>query len=177
MTPRRSRTPPPPLHPEGLNALALRYVGRYATSRAGLVRYLSRKLAERGWDDPSCPDPAAIAERFAALGYVDDAALAEARSRSLGRRGYGAGRVRVALGALGIAEADGATALEEARDEGWDRALRFAERRRIGPYARAAMDDAARRRAFAAMMRAGHAIEHARKIIAALPGNVPDWNE
>ena len=36
--------------------LALRYVGKYATTRAKLAAYLARKLRERGWDGQREPD-------------------------------------------------------------------------------------------------------------------------
>ncbi len=166
-----------PLDPQALERLALAYVGRYATSRAGLRRYLGRKLAERGWAGDAPPDGEGIADRFAALGYVDDRAIAEARGRSLARRGLGARRLAGALGALGIDGADAATALAAAGEGAWETALRFAERRRIGPFARQPADEPSRRRALAAMIRAGHRPDLARKIIAAAPGNVPDRDE
>ena len=74
-----SARPPTPLDPARLERLALRYVERFATTRAKLRRYLERKLRERGWGADAAPDTAALVERMAALGYVDDAAFAEAR--------------------------------------------------------------------------------------------------
>lgn len=173
---RRQKHDRPALDAAALERLALRYAERYATSRAGLSRYLGRKLAERGWAGEEPPDPAALAERFAALGYVDDAAIAEARGRSHARRGLGPRRLGQALDRLGIAAEDRAAPLEQAGEAAWEIALRFAERRRLGPFATAAdeaMDPRSRDRAIAAMLRAGHSLEHARKIIAAPPGAVP----
>ncbi len=171
----------PPLDFEGLERLALTYVSRFATSRARLRDYLCRKLDERGWapeNDRSGEEAVAtLVERFATLGYVDDQALAEARQRSLARKGYGARRLTVALGALGIAREDAETARQQAQDGAWEAALRFAERRRIGPFAAAVPDDAARRRAFAAMMRAGHSPDCAKRILERAPGDVPSWDD
>ena len=82
---------------------------------------------------------------MAALGYVDDRAFAAARAAALGRRGYGERRVGEALRAAGIDEEDGAEARQAARDGAWTAALRFAERRRIGPFAAAEADRAAPR--------------------------------
>jgi regulatory protein len=169
--------PPRPLDPDGLERLALSYVGRYATSRAGLRRYLRRKIAERGWAADTPPEDEAIVERLAGLGYVDDRAIAEARGRSLARRGYGAYRLSGALGALGIEAGDAAAALASARDGAWQTALRFAEKRRIGPFARGPTDQPAWRRGFAAMIRAGHAADIVRKIMNAPLGIVPDRDE
>jgi len=65
MEPSRRRNASPKLDESRLNELALRYVGRFATTRAKLRTYLERKVRERGWSGDSEPDPAAIAERFA----------------------------------------------------------------------------------------------------------------
>ena len=42
---------PKPLNRVKLRDLALHYVGRYATSRAKLAAYLTRKIRERGWEE------------------------------------------------------------------------------------------------------------------------------
>lgn len=167
----------PALDEAGLERLALDHVARYATSRARLVAYLRRKLAERGWNSADPPDPEGIAARLGALGYIDDAALAEARGRSLARRGLGRRRVGDALATLGIDPVDRIGALVAADETAWETALRFARRRRFGPFAATPAEADVRRRQTAAMVRAGHAIEHVRKIISAAPGVVPSWDE
>jgi regulatory protein len=169
MTGNRHKKPRPPLDAEKLERLALHYVGRYATTRAKLVAYLNRKVAERGWGNDGFPGIEQVVERFARAGYVDDAAFASARAASLQRRGYGERRVSQALKAAGIGENDAADARALASDGAWDAALRFAERRRIGPYSAEEFDRAARERAFAAMARAGHRTEHVRLIVNSLP--------
>ena len=170
----RSKKPRPPLDEEAIERLALFYAGRYATTRAKLRAYLSRKIAERGWAGSGDAPIQALVERLADLGYVDDAAFAAARTASLLRRGYGERRVGEALHAAGIAENDGASAREEARQGAWAAALRFAERRRIGPFASGPGDREARHKAAAAMMRAGHPADLVRRIVNALPGAIPD---
>lgn len=170
----RDRQNPPPLDAEALEQAALRYAGRYATTRAKLRAYLVRKVRERGWDGEAGPAYDGLVERMAALGYVDDRAFAAARAASLGRRGYGERRVGEALRAAGIGEEDGAEALQAARDEAWASALRFAQRRKLGPFALAEPDRAGRDKALAAMLRAGHALGLARKLAAARPGEIPD---
>ncbi|WP_343046861.1 regulatory protein RecX [Sphingomonas chungangi] len=174
MTFRRRNDARPPLDSAALERLALAYVSRYATSKAKLRDYLKRKIAERGWGGEEPAPVETTVSRFAELGYVDDRMLAEARGRSLAARGYGAHRLTQTLGALGISEADARDARQQARENAWQTALRFAERRRFGPYAREVPDEAQRRRAFGAMIRAGHAPEHVRRILDARPGVVPD---
>jgi regulatory protein len=166
----RNRRPRPPLSPEKLHELALAYVGRFATTRAKLRTYLSRKVRERGWDDGPPPDFEAIAERFAAQGYVDDAAYALSKSRSLTGRGYGARRVDQSLRTAGVEEQDSAPAREHAEADRVEAALHFAERRRLGPFASEAPDRKGRECALAAMIRAGHGFGLARAIIDLRPG-------
>ena len=170
----RGRPERPALDAKALERLGLHYVGRYATSRGKLIAYLQRKLIERGWAGDQAPDLAAQAERYVALGYVDDQAFAEARARSLGGRGYGQGRVRQALHAARIDEEHAASAHKIAFDGRWAAALRYAEKRRIGPWARAEPDRAARQKAIAAMIRGGHDFELARVIASARPGDIPE---
>jgi len=168
------RSARPPLDAAALEQAALSYAGRYATTRARLRLYLLHKLRERGWAEAHDPPVDALVERLSALNYVDDRAFAAARGAALTRRGCGARRVGAALRAAGIDEEDGAEARAAAADGAWTAALRFAERRRIGPFAQAEADRPAREKALAAMLRAGHAPALARRIIGARPGEIPD---
>ena len=145
------------------------YVARFATTRAKLASYLQRKIKEKGWDAPQRPDVAALVERLATLGYIDDAAFALFKARSLGARGYGERRVDQALRHAGVEEADGAPAREAASDGATAAAIRYAQRRRLGPFALQRPDPKARDRAFAAMLRAGHGFDLARRLIDLAP--------
>jgi regulatory protein len=167
-----------PLDRKQLEELALRYVGRYATTRAKLSAYLLRKVRERGWDDARALDADAIAARFAELGYVDDAAFALSRSRVLAGRGYGKRRLLEKLHAAGVDEEDSAAAREHADQEAVSAALRFAQRRRIGPFASTRSSDPRdQERAVAAMVRAGHGFALARAIVGLAPGTEFDLDE
>lgn len=159
-----------PLNRVALEELALRYVGRFATTRAKLTIYLKRKLRERGWEGEGEPDPGAIAERMARLGYVDDAAYALSKSRALTDRGYGPNRVRESLRAAGVNKEDAEPADELAQGERVNAALHFARRRRLGPYGSEPLEREARQRALAAMVRAGHAFGLSQAILALEPG-------
>ncbi len=173
-----ARRTPTPLNESRLNELALRYVGRFSTTRAKLRSYLARKVRERGWDGARDPDLARIADRFAEQGYVDDAAYALAKSEALTGRGYGKRRVLEQLRAAGVAEEDGAAAREHAQAEAVAAALRFAKRRRLGPFAASTISDPKEReKALGAMVRAGHGFGLARTIIALPPGADIDIEE
>jgi regulatory protein len=174
MARRNGRRPRPPLDQEKLGELALAYVGRFATTRAKLSSYLRRKLRERGWADERPPDVDAIAGRLEKLGYVDDAAYALSKSRGLTARGYGSRRIRQSLMAAGVGEEDSQPATELAEAEAVESALRFARRRRLGPFAEKLSDRAGVERSVAAMVRAGHAFRLARAIASLEPGSNVD---
>jgi regulatory protein len=166
----RTRRAVPALNPEQLHELALRYVGKYATTRSKLGTYLQRKIRERGWDGASEPTVEALVERMARSGLVDDATYALSKARSLSERGYGMARVGQALRASGVEEADGVEARELAQDQAIDAAIRFAKRKRIGPFSSQRADQKAREKALAAMVRAGHGFNIARKLVDWEPG-------
>ena len=188
MSPRPHRKPRPPLDQAKLDELALFYVGRFATTRAKLASYLQRKLRERGWAGAGEADVAALVERFDRSGLVDDRAYAMAKAETLARRGYGKRRLAVALRSAGVDDEAGAPALDHAEREAAMAALRFAERRRFGPYAVSAGRDASapadarersklRDKQLAAMMRAGHGLTLALAILRLEPGTEPDPGE
>lgn len=171
------RRPAPPLDEAKLRALALAYVGRYSTTRARLRAYLSRKIRERGWSGERQADLAALADAIAERGYIDDSAYALAKSQALTGRGYGRRRVMDKLRAAGVDEADGSSARAHAEAEAVSAALRFAERRRIGPFAAARKEPREREKAIAAMIRAGHGFALARAIAELGPGEPFDVQE
>lgn len=180
--PRRARTPPAPLDEARLQELALSYVARFATSAGRLRAYCRRKLRERGYagaeEGRAPPDVEGMVARMVAKGYVDDVGFARAKTGSLLRRGYGARRVGETLRADGIAEplrADLAPAEHERREA----AAAYARRRRLGPFARPERGPADPRggeKQLAALLRAGHDIAHARRVLAATSdAEIEEW--
>lgn len=158
-----------PLDRSRLEELALAYVARFATSTGKLRAYLERKLRERGFVDGEEPDVEGLVSKFAARGYVDDEAYGRARAADLAARGYGARRVEQTLRAAGIEEQlRSDTAPEEA--EARQAIVALAKRRRFGPFAAAKDDEPVeeahkrREKQLAAMIRAGHSFEHARRV-------------
>ena len=162
----------PPYDAASLERAALDYAARYATTRAKLAAYLRRKLRERGWADAGAPPVEALVARFAARGYVDDCAFARARAGALLRRGYGGRRIGMALRAAGIDAAMIGDLGERIDAEAEATALRFARRKRIGPFASQPSDLASRRRWVAAMLRAGHPIRVVHRVLDIAPGDV-----
>ncbi len=161
------KSPPKPLDAARLEAMALHYAARFATTQAKLEDYLRRKLRERGWDGEGAAPVAAIAARFVEAGYVDDAAYARAKTGSLLRRGYGMRRVGQALSAAGIGEEYRAEVKPgEAKQRA--AALALARKRRFGPFAVDPPDRPLREKQLAAMLRAGHPLDSAREMINAV---------
>jgi regulatory protein len=173
----KTRRAPPPLNAEQLRELALRYVGKYATTRAKLRTYLARKLRERGWDGGAAPDLEQLADGFAELGLIDDSAYALAKARSLGARGYGKRRLTEQLRHAGVEEEDGAEATAHADEEAVEAAVRLARRRRIGPFATEAADPRQREKWIGAMVRAGHGFGISKVISCLSPGQELDLNQ
>lgn len=172
--PPRSARKPAPYDEQRLEETALRYAGRFATTRARLALYLRRKVKERGWAGEEDPPVERLVERMASLGYVDDRAFASARARGLSSRGYGERRIESALRAAGVGEEDRAVAMDTVDAAAFAAALRFAERKRIGPFAREAPDRRGREKAIQALVRAGHRLDLARRLAHCPPGQVPD---
>jgi regulatory protein len=170
-----------PLQPDALDALALAYVARFATSQAKLARYLSRKLRERGWDGPGTAQEAVAAavDRCVRLQFVNDREFARMRGDAFMRRGLGARQVKSRLAADGIDAGDAALVLANAASQRMGTALAFARRRRLGPFARVSAvghdgddlsaDPKAYERAMGAFLRAGHDAGTARQILALAP--------
>ncbi|WP_368077257.1 regulatory protein RecX [Sphingomonas faeni] len=171
------RAPLKPLDAAALERMALRYVERFATTRGRLTDYLMRKIRERGWDGGSTAapaEPAELAQRMADLGYVDDRAFAEQRAAAMQRRGLGARRVAGAFREAGIDEGDAESVAPAIADRAVESALAFARRKRIGPYGNGEGDRKLHEKQLAAMMRAGHRFDLARKIVAAPPSDTPE---
>lgn len=155
--------------------LALHYVSRYATTRHKLATYLRRKVREKGWEgapepgEDSAPDGAdsaisEVLELVDRLGAVNDGLFAEGRTRALSRRGMGANRIRQALSGAGIDRGVADEALAEM--DALEAAVAFLRRRRWGPFGEGGPHDPdARRKAFAAMMRAGHSPDLSGKLL------------
>lgn len=163
----RQKSLPPPLDSPALDALALTYVARFATSSGRLSTYLKRKLRERGWAEEAPPDVAAVVARMTERRYVDDAAYAAAKGEGLRRRGYGARRIETALDHDGIAEPLRAAA-RGSETERRHAVMAFARRKRFWPYsAEPCLDPAVRRKHLAAYLRAGHGLDHVRRVMDA----------
>ena len=170
----RRRRGPRPITEAAIEAAAVRYLDRYASSTANLRRILMAKVTRSARLHGTDPEDGGhwierLLARLTASGLLDDAAYAAARARSLHRRGVSSAGVRARLRAKGLDPELIAETLETlvgGRD-GFElsAALAFARRRRLGPF-RAAEERAARRdKDLASLGRQGFPYQVARQVI------------
>ncbi|MDB5396528.1 MAG: hypothetical protein JWM91_4034 [Rhodospirillales bacterium] len=165
--------PPARMSESKLAEAALFYLSRYASSSGNLRRVLMRKVARSAafyGDDPEPLKPIVdgLVARYAQSGAVNDAHYADAQVRKLRRRGSSARLIVQNLNAKGVpAEivAETASALsQEAGDPA--AALRFAQRRRLGPFRQTGRAEN-RQRDLAALGRVGFDYQVATMIVDA----------
>lgn len=172
----RRRRPPPRLTPANLRQAVLDYLDRFAASVRRLDQVMQRKIkaSAAAHDDDPTPLQAALPAILAGLtkqGLLNDRELAEAKTRSMIRRGGSRTKIRANLAAKGIdAETADAALLRmklEFDDPDLEAAVAYARRRRLGRF----RTDPERRnehrqKDLAAMARAGFAPSVARRALA-----------
>ena len=163
---------------QGLDQLALRYVGRFATTRAKLRAYLARKVRERGWDGAANPIWTRSRSISRRLGYVDDAAYAMAKSHALTGAVFGKRAASEQLHVAGIGEEDGERRATMPMPR---RSLPLCVSPSAGRLGRSrprrVTDPGQRQKALAAMTCAGHGFGLARAIVGLRPGMPIDHEE
>jgi regulatory protein len=109
--------------------------------------------------------------RFRKSGLLDDRAYAEARAKTLRRRGMPSRAIRARLLHKGVAEDDADAGLaavdEDTDDPDLAAAVNFARRRRLGPFRPAEDRPGTGEKDLAILARAGFSYNVARQIVAA----------
>lgn len=173
--PGKGRRTPRKVTPESLRNAALHYLERYASSTANLREVLRRRVlrAERFHDTDREAAEGWIEEiiaSFAGSGLLDDAIYAEGRVRSMFRQGRSQRIMKLELMKKGVDPdtVDRTLSQLEAEHPAPDRwaAIRYARRRRLGPYRSAARADF-REKDLAALARAGFDYDVARDVVDA----------
>lgn len=171
---KNSAAPRRPANEAYLERAAAHYLARFASSVGNFKDVLWRKVDRRGLADGVDRATAqqwidAIADRFVALGLLNDEVFAQARAGSLLRRGKPRRVIQSALLAKGVAAdvaADAVASLSEhSGDPDLDAAVAFARRKRLGPYGVPAASDDRRRKELAAFARAGFSYHMARRVL------------
>jgi regulatory protein len=167
---------PAGLEDDALERAALDYLARYAASRRGVERVLTRRIEKRGRLGAGETGDARAAltrvlDRLAAQGLLDDRRFAEARARSLMARGRSTAAIRAALRDKGVdpARADEAVAglAEETPSPDLCAAVALARRRRLGPFRPQDARGIWRDRDLATMARAGFPRDVACRVVDA----------
>lgn len=181
----RSPKPAPAVDRASLEAAALAYLERYASSAENLRRVLVRRIRRAAHlDDTVDADAAlihvdALVERYTSARLVDDDAYARGRAASLSRRGESLRGIRAKLQAKGVGQGEVRTALD-ALTEGSSEAdvelasaWKIARKRRLGPFRDEAQRAERRDKDIAALMRRGFGYGVAARVIRAHPDEAP----
>jgi len=167
---------PAKITPRYLERAALAYLERYGSTTANFRRVMARKVSRRVFrssDDEAPPETGQWIEdltvKLESLGLLDDAAYAATMARRLYRRGRPRMAIRQAMRQKGLSDAmvDGAMAAL-ARDLGYndlEAGLRYARRRRLGPFRRLDKPAVERSRELAVFGRAGFSRRVAEAIV------------
>jgi len=168
--------------PQSLSNAALHYLGRYAASEASLRQVLRNRLRRAAQQHPDFAEDREkmvalkdtieqLIEKYKKLGILNDAALAEAKVKSLRREGRSRRAIFQKLGLKGISGELVKSALEinaedmppEEAEE--NAAIIFARRRKLGPFRKTPASMDVRRKDLAVMARAGFSLDVARRVL------------
>jgi regulatory protein len=172
-------SPAKPVTQARLEAIALFYLERFATSSANLRAVLTRRVRRSAREHGTDPEEGAawteaLITRFLASGLLDDRAYAEAKTASLHRRGASARAIAAKLAAKGVPRDLVASSLGETDDErgyaarpGGDlaAAAALARRKRLGPYRPAEMQADHHQKDLASLARAGFSRAIAERVL------------
>ena len=158
----------PPLTVAFLVRAAQGYLSRRAASRLQLERVLLRKARRHAAGQDEI-EPASLqalveaaVERVVQAGWIDDSSLAQSRAASLARNGLPVRTMRRRLTQQGLAFDPSGLGDGELDDA--TQARRFAERKRLGPFASGRRAPSPERD-LRAMLRAGFSLEIATRVM------------
>ncbi len=175
---------PRPVTPQYLDNAAAYYLQRFSASAEKLRQILTQKVKRRVGREGEVPNETAqwiseLIEKYIARGWLDDAAYAQSQVRQLRGRGSSARQIAMKLQQKGLpspqiktalddftaAQATAALPDEEVPDPELTAALRYIQRRRLGPYRTREVENA-RDKDLAALMRQGFSLDIARQALA-----------
>lgn len=177
-TKRPSRTRRAPKKPTAarLENIALHHLSRFAATRAELTRVLKRRVERAIRADLIEREEAlklveATVTKVAAVGYLDDTAIARAKASSMRQSGRSKRAISQKLAAKGVSRDDTETAMASVDGEDANAELRaatiFAARKKVGPYRNGKHDATAMKRDLATLARGGFSYAVARTVAEA----------
>jgi len=159
-----------------LGNVARFYLERYATTEAGLRRYLMRKVNLSAKEHGTVPQEGAeiiedLISKFRDLNFLNDERYAEGRSGSLHRKGMSLRAIRQDLSLKGVSEDLINKSIDLIREESsnpdLEAAISYARRRRLGPYRTDDKREERRDKDLAALGRKGFSFAIAERVILA----------
>jgi regulatory protein len=163
---------PRKITPTYLENAGLHYLQRYATSVANFRQVMTRKVLRsakvHGTDVQEGKKLIeSLIERYVRSGLLNDKTFSEVKVKTLRQRGTSKRQISQKLMAKGLGKESITSALTEVDDEDSElkAAIRFAERRRLGPHRKTKMTPEQRQKDLAAMMRAGFSFDLAKRVI------------
>ncbi len=173
-TAKKTRKTPKKISKKYLENAALYYLQRYATSvenfRCVLVRKIKRSCQfHKTPIDEFLPLVDELVQRYTAVGLLNDAVFARAKTASLRRQGKSARAVQSKLQQKGVTSDDIERALEEVDEDAdaeFQAALKIARKKKIGPFRiKETRDPKDLQKELAILGRAGFSYEIARKLL------------
>lgn len=154
-----------------LKNIALYYLQRFESSAANLKSVLMRRVNDYAYQVPEFNKQEAIAwideivEQFEGYGYINDERYAEMKVKDYLAAGKSARYIKGKLQLKGIKESSIEAILDEQEYNPYDLALKFAKKKRIGPF-RPTEEDRMENRAkdLAKIVQAGFGYEIAQQI-------------
>ena len=142
-----------------IQAKAVWYVERYATSSENLRKYLKRKVRDTHLSLGSEEIIQKIINEFKDQKIINDKLFAEGKLRNLILRGWSINKSIYKLKQLGVSEIDIEICLEEMKSENYEldlfAAARLVKKRSIGAFRRVEFNDKVKAKEFGIMSRAG----------------------
>ncbi len=142
-----------------LENIALYYLNRYESSTANLVAVLTRRIDKalkfHEFDREEAVSWAIqVAEKMQSYGYIDDKRYIENQVRILSNKGNSKKMIKQKLIAKGCLREDVEAGLSEDIDD-YQLAMRFAEKKKIGPFAKREVTPEQRQKDMMKMARQG----------------------
>ncbi len=169
---KKHKKAPKPLSEKYLYNSALYYLQRHPTSQAHFLSVMNRKIARaaRATHDEKAEEwQVLVAEKILPkmrdAGLLNDALYGQALTRSLQAKGLARNAIKQRLKTKGV-DADPELLGEQ---DDIEAAMIHARRKRLGPFARAPEDEAARRKSLASLARAGFSFDTAMKVLNSAP--------
>ena len=152
-----------------IQAKAIWYVERYATSSENLRKYLVRKVRDSHLSIGSAEIIDEIIREFQDQKIINDKLFAEGKLRNLILRGWSINKSIYKLKQLGISSHDIETCIDEMKKENSEldlyAAARLVKKRSLGAFRRVEFNDKVKNKEFGIMSRAGFSYGICKKLL------------